>query len=559
MRRTRKRNSVKGWAALICLNLAVLFCALESAYVQATTTLRPLSPALLADASFLLLFCIDLAVPLCVALLSRRAFMVMIVLQAVLSSILLHYSLFFFNPLTLSTVYHSMQGLGALGAGVFAFVRWHIVVILGILCLIKLALVRLARIPERFMPPFWDMRGITAVICMAAVFWISTVIYAKTGLSLVWVDSRGHRTATERRLEDGTREVVRTLGYIATWIGEFLSGTYADLDLIYAEARCRDPGAPDNGGDAREGLWDGNPIPPLPSTVVLLQVESLDFEGVDMRVRGVEVMPFLSGLSRDSLRLKVFAPHKVGSSNSDYELLNSRVADQNVLYYEYIRDYPDSVLHPLNASGYATEVFHGLEGDLFHLRGAYTAMGFGRACFKEDLKKEGYTEAIGMLDHIPDRSVFGAALRRLSPGTKQAFFIITMDSHIPFSDVRPEFQAQSGSFARYVSALRNVDEALEEFHAALPDGTLLLLWGDHGSDVEYPRDYRPNRRHVPFLAHIKSDARWLRHEDGERPASSGQPYTLCELSYYLKRILSQTPTQTPARTRGADTDREARP
>ena len=558
MRRRRKRNSIKGWAALICLNLAVLLCALESAYVQVTTTMRPLSPALLTDPSFLMLFGIDLGVPLCVALLSRRAFTAMIVLQAALSSILLHYSLFFFNPLTLSTIYHSMQGLGVLGAGVFAFVRWHIVVILGILCLIKLVLVRLARIPERFMPPFWDMRGITAVICMAAVFWISTVIYAKTGLSLVWVDSRGHRTATERRLEDGTREVVRSLGYIATWIGEFLSGTYADLDLIYAEARCRDPGEPGDDGNTPEGVWDGNPIPPLPPTVVLLQVESLDFEGVDMRVQGVEVMPFLSSLSGNSLRLKIFAPHKVGSSNSDYELLNSRVADQNVLYYEYIRDYPDSVIRPLDASGYATEVFHGLEGDLFHLRDAYAAMGFGGACFKEDLIREGHSEATGMLDHIPDRSVFAAALRRLNPGLRQAFFIITMDSHIPFSDVRPEFKAQSGSFARYVSALRNVDEALEEFHTALPEGTLLLIWGDHGSDVDYPRDYRPNRRHVPFLAHIKGNSGWLlRGEDGRAP-SSGQPYTLCELSYYLKRILSQTPAPTP-RTSGADADRETRP
>jgi hypothetical protein len=529
-----KKNTPRGWAALGFLNLAVLLCALESAYVQVATTGRELSFALFSDPSFFMLFGIDLAVPLCVSLLSRRAFMVMIVLQAVLSSILLHYALFFYNPLTLSTLYHSMQGLSALGVGVTAFARWNIILVLGVLCLVKLGLVRMSRIPDREMPPVWDMRGITAVVCMAAVFWMSSTIYAKTGLSLVWVDSRGHRTATERRLENGTREAVRTLGYIATWVGEFLSGTYADLDLIYAEARCKDPGNKDAPGSR---TWDGNPLPPLPRTVVMVQVESLDFEAVDMWVKDIPVMPFLSRLSESSLRLEAFAPHKVGSSNSDYELLNSRVADQNVLYYEYITEYPDSAIRMLGAAGYASAVFHGLEGDLFRLRGAYKAMGFEHHFFKEELREQGYKQGRGILKQIPDKDVFSAALSFLRPYEKQALFIITLDSHIPFSDVRAEFSKKSGTFARYISSLRNFDEALADFYFQLPEETLLIIWGDHGSDVSYPGEYPQNRRRAPFIVHAKGDREWMAGTGARQ--DSRAPYTLCELSFYLKRIFTQ--------------------
>ena len=532
MRQPAKTNSLRGWAALGCLNLAVLLCALESAYVQVTTTGRDLSPSLFSDPSFLMLFGIDLAVPLCVALFSRRAFMCVLLLQAVLSCILLHYSLFFYNPLTLSTIYHSMQGLGALGGGVLAFVRWRIVLTLGVLCLFKLGLARLSLVPDWKMPPFWNMRGITAVACMTAAFWMSNIIYAKTGLSLAWVDSRGHRTATERRLEGGTREVVRTLGYIPTWIGEFASGTYADLDLIYAEARCHDPAAE----EPDVSRWDGNPVPPLPATVVMLQVESLDFEAVNMRIGDVPVMPFLSRLSGLSLHLETFAPHKVGSCNSDYELLNSRVADQNVLYYEYITAYPDSVIRLLDAAGYTSAVFHGLEGGLFHLRSAYTAMGFSKTIFKEDLQKQGYTQGQAMLGQIPDSDVFSSALNFLRPEDKQALFIITMDSHIPFSDVRAEFRRESGNFARYISSLRTFDEALAYFYFQLPEGALLLLWGDHGSDVDYPGEYPPNRRRVPFVVHVKGNAGWM---NGGGENTGRPPYMLCELSYYLKRIFAQ--------------------
>ena len=528
------------------LAVGLLLCAagvagLESALVQGHTAYQGLRPDLLRTPSYLLLLCLDCAVPLVVALLSRRVFMVFLVLQTFLSVILLHYTIFFYNPLTLSTIYHSLQGAASLGVDIFGFARWDIIFGMGAVLMVKLLLVQMSRSPDRRMPRVWNLRGVFAVACMALVCWISLVIYGRTGLSLIWVDSRGHRTATERRLEAGTGDAVRNIGFVATWIGEWMSGTYSDTELIYAEMRCPDPDRVDGGAALAPDRWHGLPVPPLGPGVVFVQVESLDFAVLDMSVQGREVTPFLNRLIGEALLLKVFAPHKVGSSNSDYEILNGRVADQNVIYYTYIKNYPDSVVHSLAEKGYAPGIFHGLEGRLFNLREAYAAQGFASFSFKEEMLAEGYKPGPYIMEHMMDADLFAAAAKALPNDGPFAQFIITMSSHIPFMESLPRFQAAGGTFARYVSSLHYTDACLASYYEALPAGTLVLVWGDHGSDVDYPAAYPPNERQVPFIAHVKGDTAWLddlgRSGPGDPRPASPRIYRLCELGHYLRRIV----------------------
>ncbi len=550
-----------GVTAIVCFHLAVFLAGLESVYVQIETTRQDVSWHLLTT-SFFFLCALDFLVPLAIGLLSRRALFLYFAGQTFLSTVLLHYDIFFYNPLTLASIYHSMQGAASLGIDIFAFARWDIILAMGVLFCAKVVLIQMARAPDALMPRFWSGRGATAVACMAVICWISVLIYGKTGLSLLWIDSQGHRTATERRLEAGTRQAVRNIGYVATWIGEWMSGTYKDTELIYAEMRCVDPDA----GQCREGdgppLWDGLPLPPVGDHVVFIQVESLDFAALDMKVNGHAVTPFLDHLSRDSLLLKVFAPHKVGSSNSDYELLNGRIADQNVIYYSYIKDYPDSIIRRIREKGYTTSLFHGLGGSLFNLREAYTAQGFDTLVFKEELLRQGYPPSDAIMEHVLDEHVFTSAANALHPG-RQFQFIVTMSSHVPFLDPLPIFDRAGGRFARYVSSLHYLDQCLAAYYARLPEGTLLILWGDHGSDVPYPRGFPENNRHVPFIVQVKGDSGWLdarpkapparpappevyaSNADGvargkirsaDPEASSTRTYGLCELAYYLRCI-----------------------
>lgn len=536
-----------GLAAIFLVLLVVMMSGLEAAYVQVATTNRLVSPELLDDHSFLLLLALDLLVPLTVALLSHRAFFIYLIGQCFLSVILLHYTIFFYNTLTLSTIYHSMQGAASLGIDIFGFARWKIIILMGFFLLIKLFIARISMVPRARMPKAFTFRRISAVACMTLIAWLVLIIYGKTGLSHTWVDIKGHRTAVERRLEEGARESVKSIGYVATWLGEFLSGTYKDTALIFAEARCSDP----DGGACRDGTaeeagrrWRSLPLPELPETVIMIQVESLDYDVLDMRVNNTVVAPFLSDLARRSLLLDVFAPHKVGSCNSDYELLNGRIAEQNVVYYTYIKDYPDSVIHLLNKRNYAPAFFHGLEGSLFNLREAYDLQGFGALHFKEELLTEGYQASSLIMEHIRDEDIFQSAARALEGKQgPQAEFIVTMSSHVPFLKASEPFKSAGGSFARYVSSINYLDACLAEFYRNLPEKTLLIIWGDHGSDVSYPRGFGPGRRQVPFIVHVKGHSDWLddyrrSRQPGNQAvqSSAAEPrvYTLCELHYYLR-------------------------
>lgn len=544
-----------GVPAIFLVLLVVALSGLTAAYVQILTTNRIVSTELLNDHSFLLLFSLDLLLPLTVALLSKRAFMVYLIIQGFLSAILLHYTIFFYNTLTLSTIYHSLQGAASLGIDILGFARWGIILTLGVLLAAELFMLQIAMAPRPNMPAFFRLRGISAVICMVIICWLALHIYGRTGLSVVWVDAKGHRPAAERRLEEGARESVRNIGYVGTWLGEFFSGTYRDTVLIYAEVRCPDPDGGTCLAAAEVGgrrLWQGLPLPAPSRTVVMIQAESLDFAALDMRVSGRPVTPFLNRLARHSLTLKVFAPHKVGSCNSDYELFNGRLAEQNVVYYTYIKEYPDSIIHLLEQKGYDPAFFHGLGGSLFNLREAYTAQGFKEFHFKEELLDEGYKAGNLIMEHIQDEEVLDSAARHLRPEDLTAQFIVTMSSHVPFMPPYPEFKSVGGTFARYVSSLHYLDKSLAGYYDRLPEGALLILWGDHGSDVTYPRGFAPGDRHVPFLVHTKGDEAWLAEGlTAEWPGESGRSmrlektdltadgriHSLCDVYHYLRCLL----------------------
>lgn len=642
-----------GWLAILLLHIAILMSGVESAFVQVSTSYKFFSFELLSTPSFLLLFALDLLLPLTVALISRRLFMLYLVGHCFLNVILLHYSIFFYNPLTLSSIYHSMQGAASLGVDIFGFARWGIILLMGVLLVIKLLLVRLSDTPNGLMPNFWGLRGVTAACCLSATIAITMTIHGHTGLIPLWADLGITKNAAERRMETGSREAVRHIGYIGTWLGEFVSGTYKDTTLIFAETHCADPasgpvGLPQNtilqtsgalgyngylqttalgisstapgcteaqstpavrqneqnlwqnasasrninstaSGDASTNgarqnsnkaelpsSWGGLPLPPVGNTVILMQVESLDFAALSMKVNGHTALPFLDYLAQHSIILRAFAPHKVGSSNSDYELLNGRIASQNVIYYSYIKEYPDSILHLLTKHGYKSKILHGLSGELFNLRAAYAAQGFEQAFFKEELLASGYAESKYIMGHILDEDLLDKAEEELHDGAgvdntnKQAQFIITMTSHIPFIDPLPIFKKAGGVFARYVSSLRYTDQAIAAYYATLPAGTLIIIWGDHGSDVTYPVAFAENNRQVPFFVHVKGDNSWLNapvqsgplrsstelktpvmansrleeaklHPLGytvDPPVSSERIFTLCELHYYLRKILS---------------------
>ena len=138
-----------------------------------------------------------------------------------------------------------------------------------------------------------------------------------------------------------------------------------------------------------------------------------------------------------------------------------------------------------------------------------------------------------------------------------------------------------GVFSRCGASLREMEQSLAAYYALLPAGTVLVLWGDHGSDVPYPLGFPDNRRQVPFLVNVKGNTSWMRsltddagevlkgdscrfgEEDVRRQEQAGpltgrveraelhpvgrqdtpwlaahRLFTLCELSHYLHKIFN---------------------
>ena len=525
-----------GGGRFLFLLLSVAVSALEAFFVQVFSIHHMLTVESLRETVTPSLILVDVLAPLCLALISRKAYGVFLVLQSAASAVILHYASFFYNTLTLSTMYHSMQGLNRLGGSVFVFVRPDILLRLALVLFLQFLLLRLAAQSSEAESRLRNARAVFVPFCLLAlsvtVFWE----HGSSGMLSLWTSEGPHRTTFDRRSQEGAKESVRHLGYLATWAGEWLGGAYRDTSLIYAEKRCEDPQKLFLAAHPEEGeTWCGCPIPPASGPVAMIQVESLDYAALSMSFAGHEVMPFLRSLLPESLLLRGFAPHKVGSANSDYELLNGRVAEENVMYYSYIREYPDSVVRAL--AGRRPATFHGLEGDLFNLRGAYRLMGFDRTFFKEELVQEGYPVSSLAMEQVADEYVLNAAAEYLEKGEGEAVFVVTMSSHIPFMEPYPPFGLGKGLFSRYVSSLHYVDDCLASFYARLPEGTLFLLWGDHGSDVPYPSGLKENGRHVPFLVNVKGNDAWLAGGVGE--GEKDRSFTLCSLSWFLRRMLGQ--------------------
>ena len=141
------------------------------------------------------------------------------------------------------------------------------------------------------MPRLWNLRGVAAVICLmlvsVTVFWE----HGRSGILSLWTGEGPHRTAVDRRSQEGAKESVRSLGYLATWAGEWMGGVYRDTSLIYAEKRCPDPNVrflEQHPGSV--DVWCGCPLPPPFDRAALIQVESLDYAAPFLIVNGERVV-----------------------------------------------------------------------------------------------------------------------------------------------------------------------------------------------------------------------------------------------------------------------------
>jgi len=289
-----------------------------------------------------------------------------------------------------------------------------------------------------------------------------------------------------------------TYGYLPTWVGEWW---YLDMETLTAEAVAQREFRTDRLSAVEAPLA-------LTGDVVILQLESWDWRIHGHRVDGREVTPYLNALAEDAMLFKVTAFHDNGSGDCDFSMLTATPPSPTVMTYTLL-DYPyeDTLPEFAGEAGYQSTIFHGNSGRFFSRRHAYAQMPFDRVVFLEELLDEwGASEGLW---GVPDDRVFDLSVELLEEAsTPQLHYIITLTTHQPFIYLEPGeatfLPGGEGLAERYFNNMSYLDREVERYIGRLPEGTLVVLIGDHRAAVDYaasPPEPTDRPEHVPLLIH----------------------------------------------------------
>jgi len=243
---------------------------------------------------------------------------------------------------------------------------------------------------------------------------------------------------------------------------------------------------------------------------------------VDARVGDQWVMPFLRDLKTRSICYMIRPVHETGTSDADFCLLTGLMPNGKVAPFR-IENFPyrDTLPRLASQRGYTCIAMHGNTGNFFFRRPAYERMGFSKIYFSEELGTLGCTLRNG---DVEDEELFHLSAKWLREASGPTLhFLITLTSHGPFNRVRPEkrelFPSPSGQVEAYLNSMRYVDRALASYLDALPEGAVLVLYGDHESKVRGYGETPHTGERVPWLVHCKG------RNLAEQQRTRGMPWT----------------------------------
>ncbi len=317
--------------------------------------------------------------------------------------------------------------------------------------------------------------------------------------------------AKRGKFEPQPRRSLKYRGYGATFILEAATGYVHEVQLSPS------PCSPDG--------TESIPLPSVPDQISLVQVECLDFELLEMQVGGESVMPFLRSLLPDSVLLRLEGVKKLASANSDFEVFNGLNAMEDIVHYEYETSYPRSVIRCLKKSGRSLAAFHGLPASYMNLHVAYNLQGFDRYHALEAMRDSGIKPLpCWWAGVISDADLFAYAARQM-PSGPFVQFCVTMNMHLPeYLDlITGKRLFTSSPRSAFLTLAHTTDAALREYVQAMPEGAMLILWGDHRS---YDNN---NSGDIPFLVYTKGQSF---HYDGRDLPG----LTRCKMFYYLRRL-----------------------
>ncbi len=428
-------------------------------YIQDATTQPGLwkSPEMLIKNNlyrFLICFGASLAA---LHLLHRRLLFLLLLVNAVLIGTVSSYYEIFRRSLSWLTLAHqSNEGASVVMVGI-ELAAPYLLVSLPVLLFIWFT--------HRFLSQVKKTRRVLGAI--GCILWGSVFC----GLNL---DHKPLKALEKFESADG---IANVYGYAITWCAEF---AYVNYDGVRAAAltRLEIPA---------EGMKKSVSGTNIGDRIVWIQVGSLDEALIDFKIRGKAVTPVLNQLASAGEHLALQSPKKNGSCDADFTMLygglpSSLMAPYRIPQFPFER----SIVTEFARFGYDTSFYHGVSGNFFERRTAFSHMSFAHLNFREELlERQNEMNAEWTLE---DGVVFRAAAKALEQRQSFFQFIVTGTSHTPFrfsTEGHPKifFPEAYDRNLTYFDSIHYVDHAIGEYIKRLPNDTTVAIYGDHWSST----------------------------------------------------------------------------
>jgi hypothetical protein len=276
--------------------------------------------------------------------------------------------------------------------------------------------------------------------------------------------------------------------------------------------------------------------------IVVLQLETVGTAAADAKYGENLVMPFFHSLKDTSMVYRIRAFHWNGSCDMDY------AGTTFVRPYEFLNPYRIPDLPYTNTMpifmkkyGYKTAFFHGNFGAFYNRENVIEKLGFDEVYFKRQLMLQApETSEIG----VRDRDMFQFVLAAMLAAPRTYTHLVTLDTHAPFAFIRPEeqeiFSDPKNDVERYFNCLRYLDGCLKNFINDIPEGTTVILYGDHTASLNtggFKSDVVGNKEFVNGIIYQKGrDLSQIQKTRRDLIAMNGELNLLDVLAYVRNSV-----------------------
>jgi len=463
----------------------------------------------------LIRFYLDLVLTMMLSLLLQRRYLLpLLVFNLIALSVIGTYATYFHRPLMPVAAYHQWREGWSLHPDYPHIMSWQVASVVLATFGLKFGLLLKS---GRFAVPGW-VRWQTAVG--------AAVLYALPVIPLQF-------TRFNLRTDAFVTRNVFAYGYALPWIMDLAKNR--KLAEHAARARAYLPVRYDRITPLEKPLSVTN-------HVLVLQLETISTQAVEATCQGVPMMPFLRALKDESMSFRIRAFHNNGSCDMDFAAATFTEPYPWLVPYRLPGlKYTNAMPAFMKRYGYRTYVFHGNSQQFYERGPLMEQLGFDHLFFREQLANRHLQASV---KGIRDAELFRCILEAVQSERRAYIFAITLDTHPPFDFINQSemdiFPHPANAVERYLNSIRHLDHCLQNLINGLPEGTTLVMYGDHTASLKtdlFVSDVVDGVEYVGCLIYQKGDALSQYQQTRNQPIATAGTLNLLDVLSYLRHSI----------------------